>query len=397
MTFATHDGVRIYWRLDGAADKPVLVLLNSIGCDLGLYDAAAPHLLPAFRLLRIDTRGHGASDAPVGDYTLDLLAGDVLAVMDAAGVAKASVCGVSLGGMVAMRLALTAPERVEGLVLACTSAAMDVAAWDARIATVRARGMAAVADMALDRFFSEAFRAHHPDTVETVRVGLLTTNPDGYAGCGVAIRNMDLLSRLAAIDTPTLVIAGRQDVSTPFEGHGDKIAAAIPNVRVATLDTAHLPCLEAPSAFAGLVRGFLQEASAGTVALEAGEVLFQAGLRTRRAVLGDAWVDQSLAKRTDFTADYQAMITRYAWNEIWGRPGLDHRTRRLLVLAICASLARWEEFRLHVRAGLQQGGFTQDELKEVLMQTAIYAGVPAANTAFTEAAEIIADLGREPG
>jgi 4-carboxymuconolactone decarboxylase len=120
--------------------------------------------------------------------------------------------------------------------------------------------------------------------------------------------------------------------------------------------------------------------------------LFEAGLIHRRKVLGDAWVDKSLAKRTDFTADYQAMITRYAWNEIWGRPGLDHRTRRLLVLAICASLARWEEFRLHVRAGLEQGGFTRDELKEVLMQTAIYAGVPAANTAFTEAAEIIAEL-----
>ncbi|CAN5160274.1 3-oxoadipate enol-lactonase [soil metagenome] len=392
MAFATRDGVRLYWRLDGAADKPVLVLLNSIGCDLGLYDAAAPHLLPAFRLLRIDTRGHGASDAPPGDYTLDGLAGDVLAVMDAAGVAKASVCGVSLGGMVGMTLALKAPERVEALVLACTSAAMDVAAWEARLATVRAQGMAAITDVALGRFFSEPFRAHHPETVETVRAGLLTTSAEGYAGCGAAIRDMDLLSRLPGIGAQTLVLGGRQAVSTPFEGHGDRIAAAIPGAQVAMLDTAHLPCLEAPSAFAGVVRGFLDEVMGGTAVRDAGEVLFQAGLRTRRTVLGDAWVDQSLAKRTDFTADYQAMITRYAWNEIWGRPGLDRRTRRLLVVAICASLARWEEFRLHVRAGLEQGGFTQDELKEVLMQTAIYAGVPAANTAFTEAVDVIAEL-----
>jgi 3-oxoadipate enol-lactonase/4-carboxymuconolactone decarboxylase len=392
MAFATHDGVRIYWRLDGATDKPVLVLLNSIGCDLSLYDAAAPHLLPAFRLLRIDTRGHGASDAPAGDYTLDLLAGDVLTVMDAAGVARASVCGISLGGMIAMQMALKAPERVEALVLACTSAAMDVASWDTRIATVRSQGMAAIADMALGRFFSEAFRAHHSETVETVRAGLLTTDPDGYSGCGAAIRDMDLLSRLSEIDVPTLVIGGRKDVSTPFEGHGDKIAAAIPGAQVALLDTAHLPCLEAPTAFASAARNFITEALGGTAARDAGEVLFQAGLKNRRKVLGDAWVDRSLAKRTAFTADYQAMITRYAWNEIWGRPGLDHRTRRLLVVAICASLARWEEFRLHVRAGLEQGGFTQDELKEVLMQTAIYAGVPAANTAFTEASEIIANL-----
>jgi 3-oxoadipate enol-lactonase/4-carboxymuconolactone decarboxylase len=117
--------------------------------------------------------------------------------------------------------------------------------------------------------------------------------------------------------------------------------------------------------------------------------LYEAGLANRRSVLGDAWVDASLARRTPFTADFQAMITRYAWQEVWGRPGLDHRTRRLLVIAITAALGRWEEFRLHVRAGLSQHGFTVEELKETLMQTAIYAGIPAANTAFAEAAAIL--------
>ena len=128
---------------------------------------------------------------------------------------------------------------------------------------------------------------------------------------------------------------------------------------------------------------------------DAADTLFDAGLRNRRRVLGDAWVDRSLASRTPFNADFQAMITRIAWNEIWGRPGLDDRTRRLLVLAITVSLGRWEEFGLHVRAGLTRAGFTQDELKEVLMQTAIYAGVPAANTAFAEAAKIIADIEKD--
>jgi 3-oxoadipate enol-lactonase/4-carboxymuconolactone decarboxylase len=125
---------------------------------------------------------------------------------------------------------------------------------------------------------------------------------------------------------------------------------------------------------------------------DAARTLYEAGLANRRAVLGDDWVEASLARRTPFTADFQAMITRYAWHEVWGRPGLDHRTRRLLVIAITASLGRWEEFRLHVRAGLSQGGFTQEELKETLMQTAVYAGVPAANTAFAEAAAVIAAL-----
>lgn len=392
MAFAkADDGARLYFRLEGAEDRPVLVLLNSIGCDLGLYDRAAPLLLEDFRLLRIDTRGHGASDAPAGDYSLARLAQDVVAVMDAAGIGRAAVCGVSLGGMIAMTLSLAAPERVEGLVLACTSAAMDSAAWDQRIGLVRAQGMDAIIETVLGRFFSDDFRRLHPDVVQTTRTGLLATSAEGYAACGAAIRDMDLLARLPAISAPTLVIGGAKDISTPFEGHGARIAEAIPGAATAVLDSAHLPPIEAPAAFAGVVRGFLR---ADPVAKAAKETLFEAGLKTRRAVLGDAWVDRSLAKRTPFTADYQAMITRYAWEEIWGRPGLDHKTRRLLVLAICAALARWEEFRLHVRAGLEQGGFTQDELKEVLMQTAIYAGVPAANTAFTEAAEVIAELHR---
>ena len=184
--------------------------------------------------------------------------------------------------------------------------------------------------------------------------------------------------------------SGAKDVSTPFVGHGEHIAAAIPGARTASLDTAHLASLEAPAAFAGAVRAFLS----GDIVLDtANDALFEAGLAIRRQVLGDAWVDKSLAGRTPFNADFQAMITRYAWNEVWGRPGLDHRTRRLLVIAITTALGRWEEFRLHVRAGLEQGGFTQDELKEVLMQSAIYAGVPAANTAFAEAGAVIRELG----
>ncbi len=122
------------------------------------------------------------------------------------------------------------------------------------------------------------------------------------------------------------------------------------------------------------------------------EALYQAGLAVRRRILGDPWVERSLEARTEFTADFQDMITRNVWNEIWNRPGLDHKTRRLLVLAMTASLGAWEEFRLHVRAGLEQKGFTQDELKEVLLQVAAYAGVPRGNTAFSEAAKVIAEI-----
>ena len=389
MPFATRDGVRLYWKLDGDDAAPALVLLNSIGTDMALWEGCIPALSQRFRVLRIDTRGHGAADAPSGDYDLPMLAADMVAVMDAAGIARAAVAGVSLGGMIAMQLALDYPDRVTALALVCTSATMDPAAWAQRIATVRADGTEAIADLAMGRFLSPGFTRSHSGVAASLRRGLVAMADEGYAGAGAAIRDMALIDRLPTLTLPVLVVAGDRDTSTPFAGHGERIAAAIPQAKVAHLDAAHLASIEAPTALAATLIGFLV---ADPAPAAAAETLFAAGLTNRRRVLGDAWVDRSLAARTPFNADFQAMITRIAWHEIWGRPGLDDRTRRLLVVAITASLGRWEEFALHVRAGLSRDGFTRDELKEALMQTAIYAGVPAANTAFAEAGRIIADL-----
>ena len=394
MPFAASSGARIYWKLEGAEDRPALVLLNSIGTDMSLWDAAMPGLLASFRTLRIDTRGHGASDAPDGEYSLSMLAGDVTAVMDAAGIERAAIAGVSLGGMIAMELALGHPKRVSAIALICTSATMDSSVWRDRIAQVRAGGTASIADAALQRFLSPAFAAGHPAVAASLKRNLVAQSAQGYAGAGAAIRDMDVIGRLSGIACPVLVVTGERDVSTPLASHGEKLLAAIPGASHVHLDSSHLPPIEAPAALVGALRGFL---SSGQETGDAAETLFEAGIKNRRRVLGDAWVDRSLANRTPFNAEFQAMITRIAWQEIWSRPGLDDRTRRLLVLAITASLGRWEEFRLHVRAGLSRGGFTQDDLKEVLMQTAIYAGVPAGNTGFAEAAELIAEIdGEQP-
>src|SRR5579859_175782 len=287
MAFATSQGVRLYWRLDGRPDKPALLLLNSIGTDMGLWDPVVQFVLPQFRVLRMDTRGHGASDAPSGDYSLEILAEDALAVMDAAGLENAAVCGLSLGGMIAMTLALRAPDRVTALICACTSPQMDAAIWRTRVETVRAHGTAGIADMAMQRFFAEDFARTHPEVVATTRTALLAMSADGYAGCSAAIRDMRLIDRLAGITTPTLVISGAKDVSTPAEGHGERIAAAIPGARARSLDAAHLACLESPAAFAGLVRDFLTEGRRGAGVRDAAEALFEAGLKVRRQVLGD--------------------------------------------------------------------------------------------------------------
>ena len=389
MPFAVRDGVRLYWRLEGNdADAP-LVLLNSIGCDLCMWDRAMPLLLGRFRVLRIDSRGHGASDAPDGDYTLAMLAADVAGVMDEAGIAQAAVAGVSLGGMVALQLALDAPDRVASVIPICTGIAFDPSVWTQRIAAVRREGMAAIVDSVLARFLDPSFIATSPAMTGGVRRMVCATPAAGYAGAAAAIRDMDLPRRLGAITVPVLVVSGSRDVAAPAAEHGRVIAAAIAGAVHVEIAAAHLAPVENPGAVVTAINGFL---SGDEDAAQAAATVYEAGLVNRRRVLGDDWVDRSLASRTPFNTDFQAMITRIAWHEVWGRPGLDERTRRLLVVAITAALGRWEEFTLHVRAGLTRGGFTEDELKEVLMQTAIYAGVPAANTAFAEAGSIVAEL-----
>lgn len=386
MPFAARNGIRLYWRLDGAAEGTPLVLLNAIGTDMTLWDDLVPLLQRRFRILRFDARGHGASDAPPGDYSFEMLARDVIAVMQAANLPRAAIAGVSLGGMIAMETALLFPERVATLVLICTSADIDRAVWTERVKSVHASDVAAIADGAMARFLSPQFAAAHTDTAASIRRTLLATQ--GYAGAAAAIRDGELVGRLASITLPTLILSGNHDISMPFDPHSRTLLSTISGSKSVQIDAGHLAPVEAPHAVAQVIDAFLSSESE----TRAAQVLYDAGLLNRRRVLGDAWVDAALAKRTSFDADFQDMITRIAWREVWGRVGLDERTRRLLVIAVTASLGHWQEFSLHARVGLVQGGFSQDELKEVLMQLAIYAGVPVANTAFARVQEIIATL-----
>lgn len=256
MPFTTNQDARIYWRLQGDDDKPAMVLLNSIATDQTLYDPVVPALMADFRLLRIDTRGHGASDASPGDYDLDLLASDVLAVMDAAGIERAIFCGLSLGGMMSMAAVLKAPSRVTALILACTSAEQGSEFWTPRINAVREKGTASIADAAISRLFSGTFAAANKALIDTARFEISSMSDAGYAGCGAAIRAMDFIPRLGEIAVPTLVIGGTMDTATPFEGHGDRIAAGIRNAKVALIAAGHLASIENPDAFAQSVCQF---------------------------------------------------------------------------------------------------------------------------------------------
>ena len=381
MPFAISEGARIFYRLEGAADKPLLVLVHSLGVDHGLWDPQMPALLRHFQVLRLDLRGHGASDAPPGDYTIEQLGRDVIASVDstARGRERFAYCGLSLGGMIGQWLGSNNADRITHLVLANTSPRVGAPElFEARRKAVLEGGMTAVESAVMERYFSPRVLASSSPQVATTRTALLAANPVGYAGCCAAIRDMDQRPLLGRIGAPTLVIGGSLDAATPWEGHGDLLTAAIPGARSVVLEAAHLSNVELPSAFTNALFDFLLPPQ--------GDDRLSAGFVMRRAMLGDAHVDRAIANATELTRDFQDLITRYAWGTIWTRPGLDPQVRRLLVLAITASLGRWEEFRLHLRAGLA-GSLELPDLEEVLLQVAIYAGVPAANTGFHIASE----------
>lgn len=249
--------VRLRYRLDGPAGAPVLVMLNSLGCTLAMWERQMPALTRRFRVLRYDTRGHGGSSIGSAPYTIERIARDVVGLMDALSIERAHICGLSMGGMAAMWLGVNAPQRVQRIALCNTAAKIGTPErWNARIEAVRAGGMAAIVDMVLGVWFTPGFVQREAAAVAAIRVQLETANAEGYvAACG-AIRDMDQRDAIAAIKAPTLVIAGAHDASTPpAEGHFivDRIAGA----RYVELDAAHLSNIEAAVDFNAALVDFL--------------------------------------------------------------------------------------------------------------------------------------------
>lgn len=252
------DGCRLVGEAHGPVDAPALLFLNSVGCDRSLWDAQVAALSERFRCIVFDTRGHGASDAPQGDYTVAQLGDDALAVLDAAEAERAHVCGLSLGGLTAQQLALSAPGRVLSLTLANTASRIgSVESWAARRELVLAQGLEAIVDTAMERFFSERFRAANPAVVAERRRRLAAASVTGYAGCCSALRDADLTAGLSRITAPTMVIGGEFDVSTPPDQTA-ALAAAIPGARLEILPAAHLSNLEQPAAFTAALRAHLE-------------------------------------------------------------------------------------------------------------------------------------------
>lgn len=249
LPFANISGVRLHYSLDGPGAAPVLVFSHSLGADLSMWDPQAAAFSPRFRILRSDTRGHGRSSATPGPYSIEQLARDALALLDALHIDRVRFCGLSMGGQIGQWLGIHAPDRLDNLVLSNTGAKIgSEESWQTRIDAVRSHGMAEVAPAVLARWFTLAYREKDPGTVAEILRIMEAVNPEGYIACCAAVRDFDSRSSLSQIRTPTLVIAGAHDASTP-PADGRYLAERIPGARYAELNAAHLSNIEDRDSF----------------------------------------------------------------------------------------------------------------------------------------------------
>ncbi|SDN51358.1 bifunctional 3-oxoadipate enol-lactonase/4-carboxymuconolactone decarboxylase PcaDC [Actinacidiphila guanduensis] len=394
--------MRLHHRSDGPATGPVLLLGPSLGTSLRLWDAHVPRLAAGRRVVRWDLPGHGGSPAADTPATVAALAALVLELADELGVARFDYAGVSLGGAVGAWLAVHHPDRVGSLALLCSSARFGTpGGWQERARAVRAGGLGELADSAPGRWFSPRSGFAATAAARALVDDHRTADPEAYAACCDALAGYDLRADLHRITAPTLVLAGRDDTGTP-PAYARELADGIADSALVEVPRAgHLAVAEQPSAVLAALRAHLrrdEDAPAPEAALPDRAAtradVHRAGTAVRREVLGDAWVDRAAAAATDFTAPFQDLISRYAWGEIWTRPGLDRRTRSCMTLTAMVAGGHHDELAMHVRAALTNG-LTRAEIREVLLQSAVYCGVPAANTAFAIASRVLADLDNE--
>ncbi|WP_430383288.1 3-oxoadipate enol-lactonase [Streptomyces sp. P10-4] len=365
---------------EGPASAPALLLGPSLGTSLALWDEVAPELSAGHRVIRWDLPGHGGSAADLirPGATVGDLAALVLELADALGVDRFAYAGVSLGGAVGLHLAVHHPERLTSLAVLCSSAHFGgEAPWRERADRVRREGLDGLAESADARWFTPGFSV--PRLVRDHR----EADPAAYAACCDALAAFDLRDRLGGITVPTLLVAGRQDPATP-PAHLREIADAVPAATLVELPGAsHLAPAQCPREVLAALRAQLDGPPAS-------------GTAVRREVLGDAHVDRAQARQTPFTARFQDFISRYAWGEIWTDPTLSRRERSLITLTALVAHGHHDELALHVRAA-RRNGLTPEEIGAVLLQTAVYCGVPAANSAFATAQRVLAEEDADRG
>ncbi|MEV6314423.1 4-carboxymuconolactone decarboxylase [Streptomyces sp. NPDC051776] len=415
-------------RIDGPQDAPVLVIGPALGTTWHMWDRQIPELAGRRRVLRYDLPGHGGAPAhPVASVAE--FADRLLATLDELGIERFSYAGCGLGGAVGIDLALRTPRRLAALALVSASARFGTAdEYRQRGVIVRTNGLEPIARSVPERWFTPDFASLQQAIADWSVQMVRTTDPGCYIAACEALAAFDIRSSLERIEVPTLVVAGSEDaVTTPADAR--VLVAGIKDARLALVPgTSHLVPVEQPAAVTDLLVSHLDSSgqerhgSGGQTTLlrpvpstaaprtgshavvppdaEPGSAEappevepprpdpYEQGMKVRRAVLGDAHVDRAVADGDDFTRDFQELITRYAWGEVWTRPGIDRRTRSVITLTALVAGGHVEELAFHTRAALRNG-LTPDEIREVLLHTAVYCGVPAAHSAFRVAREVI--------
>ncbi|MGW2209990.1 bifunctional 3-oxoadipate enol-lactonase/4-carboxymuconolactone decarboxylase PcaDC [Streptomyces sp. NPDC001781] len=431
----------LQYRFDGPEDAPVLILGPSLGTTWHMFDRQVPELAKQWRVLRFDLPGHGGAPAhPAGSVAE--LATRLLTTLDGLGVQRFGYAGCALGGAVGIELALRHPERLASLALVAASPRFGTPdEFRQRGVIVRTNGLDPIARSAPDRWFTGGFAAAQPAITEWAVQMVRTTDPGCYIAACEALAAFDVRAELGRIGVPTLVLVGSEDqVTGPAEAR--TLVAGIRDARLAVVPGAsHLVPVEQPAAVTDLlVRHFStawqQPFDTGQTALPAaaapvkapagpapvamptpapvpapaapprgGPVAeiaaaaepsqpvapperYETGLKIRREVLGDAHVEGVLARADEFSGDFEELVTRYAWGEVWDRPGLDRKSRSCVTLTALVAGGHLEDLAVHTRAALRNG-LTPQEIKEVLLQAAVYCGVPAANRAFRVARQVI--------
>lgn len=410
----------LQYRFDGPEGAPILVVGPSLGTTWHMWDRQIAELAQHWRVFRFDLPGHGGAPAHPAASVMEL-ADRLLATLDGLGVQRFGYAGCSIGSAVGADLALRHPHRVASLALVAASPRFGSAdEFRQRGVIVRTNGLEPVARTAPERWFTPGFAAAQPAIVEWAVQMVRTTDPGCYIAACEALAAFDIRTELGRIGVPTLVVVGAEDQVT---GPGDArtLVAGIPDARLALVPGAsHLAPVEQPAAVTDLLLTHFSSAWQDTLAaipapvfpapqlstpvLPIAEIAaatarpepatggradpYELGTKVRREVLGDGHVDRVVATTDDFTADFQELATRYAWGEVWTRGGLDRRSRSVVALTALVASGRLEDLAAHVRAALRNG-LTPTEIKEVLMQTAVYCGVPAASAAFSVAQTVI--------
>jgi 3-oxoadipate enol-lactonase / 4-carboxymuconolactone decarboxylase len=372
--------MKTHYKLQGTPNSPVLIFSHSLGADLQMWDDVVPLLLPYFRVLQYDLRGHGRSEGGQEEYSIALFGQDVIDLMDKLGIREAYFCGLSIGGLIGQWLAIHRSNRITKLILSNTAAKIgDEERWNSRIKIISDLGLQAIVDETIERWFTKDYISAQAKTIARTRTTFINTDLQSYIKCCVVVRESDFRDTVSKIMIPTMIITGDQDPVTTIE-HAEYLARHINNASLEILPAKHLAATERPFLFAHTLINFL-----------IGQSIKEQGMHIRRTVLGDAHVDKAVGNLNDFNIDFQEFIAKYAWGETWSRPGLSKAQRSMITLAMLIPLNRKAELKMHIKAAFHNG-LTISDIKEIILHSALYCGLPAANEANHVAEEVFSEL-----